>query len=190
MRGMIKLALALLVGCAIGLFTAYQMVAGSYGVVVEHKGPWRVWEAAGTPRVDPYTRAHFLLRGRLPTSHFEAVEFEARTDDEGRMLSGQCIYDITAPRPRARWWSLTAFPEGTRSDPGAAPHSLLASRVVYEPDGAFRAVLSPEARPGNWLRPSGKGDLVLTYRLYNAEPVLRSAPLTGDLPSIRREACL
>ncbi len=191
MRGVIKLAAVLLVGALIGLITAYQMIAGRYGLVSQSKGPWTVWDQAGSPRVDPYTRAHFLLRGRLPASHFEAVELEARVDDDGKTLDADCVYAISSPKPPARWWSLSAFPEdaGRATEP-LSEASLIAQRVVYEPDGSFRATLSPEVRPGNWFKPASDGDLVLRYRLYNPDPAYRSAPLQGAVPSIKREVCL
>jgi hypothetical protein len=102
MRSVIKIAAVLLVGSLIGLATAYHMLSGRYGFIAHSKGSWIVWDAAGATRVDPYTRAHFLLRGRLPISHFETVEFEARRDDEGKELDSDCVYTIAAPKPPSR----------------------------------------------------------------------------------------
>ncbi|MGE4245366.1 MAG: DUF1214 domain-containing protein [Parvibaculaceae bacterium] len=191
MRGVVKLAAMCLLGALLGLITAWLAISGRYALVSKSKGPWTVWAAAGTPQIDPYTRAHFLLDGRLPISHFEALEYEARTDDDGRALSGACVYRIVQPKVSARWWSLAAIPKDrTESEAPEDAAAILSQRAVYEADGTLNAVLSPEARPGNWLKTTGEGGFVLLFRVYNVEPSLRAAPLSLELPSIRREACL
>jgi hypothetical protein len=180
-----------LIGALLGLVSAQQMIAGTFGIIAQSKGPWRVWLVAGSPKADPYTRAHFLLAGRLSMGVFETLEYETRVDAGGSRLDADCTYAITGSMAKARWWSLAALPkEGARpieTDPGR--HGLVAQRVVYEPDGTFKATLSREPQPGNWFKPSGSGKLVLLYRLYNPDPALRTAPLTADLPKVEREVC-
>jgi hypothetical protein len=60
-------------------------------------------------RIDPYTRAHHLSYGLVPSNRFDTVEYEARVDDAGRSLDGDCTYLVSGPMPRARWWSLSAL---------------------------------------------------------------------------------
>ena len=191
MRGVVKLAATCLLGALIGLVTAYLAVTGRIDLASQSKGQWIVWPSAGTPQVDPYTRAHFLFRGRLPISHFEAIEFEARTDDDGRALDGSCVYSVSGTQPRVRWWGLSALPiETGEVAEDARGGTLLSRRAVYEPDGSFRATVSPQARPGNWLKPAAAGPMALVFRVYNPEPQLRQSPLSVELPSVRRGDCL
>jgi len=193
LRGVVKLAAMLLVGALLGLVTAWLAVTGRYGLVSQSKGPWTIWTSAGTPQIDPYTRAHFLLDGRLPFSNFEALEYEARADSGGRALDGRCVYRLAQAPVKARWWSLSAIPRETARGAGAAEPEAAAiqsQRAIYEADGALKAVLSPEARPGNWLDTTGLGAFTLVFRVYNVEPSARSQPLSLELPSIQREACL
>lgn len=191
MRGLIQFAAVCLIGALLGLVSAQQLVGGRFGAFAQTKGAWTVWPAAGLPKTDPYTRAHYLLHGRLPMSNFEALEFEARADDQGHSIDSACTYRILASMPKSRWWSLAAISEDARrpppADAGAA--MLISQQVVYESDGTFKAVLSPEPASGNWFRPAGEGSLVLLLRLYNPEAALRNSPLSADLPRIEREVC-
>lgn len=190
MRGLVRFVGFCFAGTLLGLVTAQHAVSGRYGVVSESKGTWTAWPSAATVKIDPYTRAHHLSYGRVPSNRFETVEYEARVDDAGQTLDDNCTYVVSGPMPRARWWSVSALtlgePASAESEPG---HGLVSRQLVYEADRSFRIVVSRQLQPGNWLRPPESGELVLLIRLYTPDPALRRSPLAADLPSVERQVC-
>ncbi|MFW6077128.1 MAG: DUF1214 domain-containing protein [Hyphomicrobiales bacterium] len=190
MKGLVWFVAFCFVGTLIGLITAQHAVSGRYGVVAETKGAWTVWPRAASSRIDPYTRAHHLSYGLVPSNRFDTVEYEAQVDDVGRPLQANCTYLVSGSNPDARWWSVSAVaPDDEAQAPSEPRQGLVSGQIVFEPDQSFRIAVSPELQAGNWLRPPESGDLVLLLRLYTpASAVLRN-PLTTDLPSIERQVC-
>lgn len=190
MKGFAKFAGFCFAGSLLGLITAQQAIGDRYGFVSQSKGAWTVWPTIAEPKIDPYTRAHHLSHGLLPSNRFETLEFEARVDDAGRALDGDCTYVVSGPMPRTRWWSLTAVQaeagEAIISEPH---HGLISQHLVYEPDGSFKIVVGPERAAGNWLHSAGGRSLILLLRLYTPESALRRNPLGADVPAIEREEC-
>ncbi len=190
MKGLVRFVAFCFIGTLLGLISAQHAVSGRYGVVSESKGSWTVWPRATDVRIDPYTRAHHLSLGLVPSNRFDTVEYEARVDDAGRSLEEDCTYVVGGPMPKARWWSMSALASDEKAEvPGEAREGLISGQLVFEPDGSFRVAVSRRLQPGNWLRPPDSGELVLLLRLYTpAKEVLRR-PLAADLPSIERVAC-
>ncbi len=190
MRGLVWFVAFCFVGTLIGLITAQQAISGRYGVVSETKGAWTAWPGAANPRIDPYTRAHHLSYKLLPSNRFDTVEYEARVDDAGRSLNGDCTYVVSGLMPRARWWSLSVLTSGAQAATASEQrHGLVSRQLVYEPDNSFRVVVSRELHAGNWLSPPQIGQPVLLMRLYTPEPALLRSPLAAELPSIERLVC-
>jgi uncharacterized membrane protein len=143
----------------LGLITAQHAVSGRYGVVAETRGAWTAWPRAADARIDPYTRAHHLSYGLVPSNRFDTVEYEARVDDAGRPLDENCTYLVSGVSPQARWWSVSALATDDQAQAASEPRrGLVSGQLVYEPDLSFRISVSRELQAGNWLRPPDSGD--------------------------------
>jgi hypothetical protein len=189
-RGLVRFVAFCFVGTLLGLVTAQQAISGRYGIVSETKGPWIAWPRATDARIDPYTRAHHVSYGLMPSNRFDTVEFEAQVDDAGRTLDASCSYLISGPMPRARWWSVSALSSADQAGSVDEPRQGLVSRqLIFEPDQSFRINVSRELHAGNWLRPPETGRIVLLIRLYTPESAVLRNPLTAELPSIERLVC-
>ena len=190
MKGLVWFIAFCFVGTLVGLITAQHAVSGLYGVVAETKGAWTAWPRAADARIDPYTRAHHLSFGLVPSNRFDTIEYEARVDDAGRPLDENCTYLVSGFSPQARWWSISALAaedqEQTESEPR---RGLVSAQLVYEADRSFRISVSRELQPGNWLRPPDSGDVVLLMRLYTPATAVLRRPLEADLPSVKRQVC-
>jgi hypothetical protein len=190
MRGLVWFVAFCFIGTLAGLVTAQHAVSGRFGIVSATKGAWTVWPRAADTRIDPYTRAHQLAFGLIPSNRFDTVEYEARMHDAGRTLDDDCIYLLSGPAPQARWWSLSALALEDRSEAASEPRDgLVSGELIYEADRSFRVTLSRELQTGNWLRPPEGGPLVLNLRLYTPAAAVLHHPLTAQLPSIERQVC-
>lgn len=192
MTPFIRITIFVLVGCAIGYFSAHYVISGQIGDLTLRSGSWKLWKKAGHPDADPYTKAHFSLRRELPLSSFEQMTFSADTDFNGASLSSVCTYTLdSAPLP-ARAWELSVQP---RSDETLATFTskrttFNANNVVRDPQGNFRLVLSDSARPGNWLPlPIDGTEFKLVLTLINADRKIIEDPATLKLPEIRVGSC-
>lgn len=192
MTPFIRITIFVLVGCAIGYFSAHYVISGQIGDLTLQNGSWMLWKKAGHPDADPYTKAHFALRRELPLGSFEQMTFSADTDFNGGNLSSVCTYTLdSAPLP-ARAWELSIRPRG--DDPlikvSSQRTSFNANNVVRNSKGNFRLVLSDSARPGNWLPlPANGAEFKLVLTLINAERKIIEDPASLKLPEIRVGAC-
>ena len=190
MKGLVWFVAFCFVGTLLGLVTAQHAVSGRYGVVAETSGAWTAWPRAADARIYPYTRAHHLSFGLVPSNRFDTVEYEARVDDAGRPLDRDCTYLVSGVSPQARWWSMSALATDDQAQAASEPRrGLVSGQLVYESDLSFRIRVSRELQSGNWLRPPDSGDLVLLMRLYTPATAVLRRPLDADLPSVERQVC-
>jgi len=189
-RGLVWFVAFCFLGTLLGLISAQHAVSGRFGVVSETRGAWTAWPRASDARIDPYTRAHHLSFGLVPSNRFDTVEYEARVDDAGRMLDEDCIYLVRGPAPQARWWSVSALASEEEAEAVSDPrHGLVSGQLIYESDRSFRVMVSRQLQAGNWLRPPETDQLVLLLRLYTPAPAVLQRPLAAELPSIERQVC-
>lgn len=184
LEGPAKLALALLIGGGLGLATATRAIEGGFAGISSEHGQWVSWPVAGRKDEDPYTRAHFVLAGRLPVSAFEAAEYETARDSAGAVLDADCTYVLEGRLPPARWWSLWASPPAAPGD-GVTSHA-----AVLEPDGALRVAFSRTPQPGNWIRLAQDADRFGVYLRLYASGVPGRGGAAPVLPVLRLEHCL
>lgn len=190
MKGLVWFVAFCFVGTLVGLITAQHAISGRYGVVAETSGAWTVWPRAAEARIDPYTRAHHLSFGLVPSNRFDTVEYEARVDDAGRPLDENCTYLVSGFSPQARWWSISALASDDQAPAASEPRrGLVSGQLVYEADLSYRIRVSRDLQPGNWLRPPDGEDLVLLMRLYTPANAILRRPLEADLPSVERQVC-
>jgi hypothetical protein len=120
----------------------------------------------------------------------EGLAFTAQTDDQGRPLTGACVYAVDGETPPARLWTLTAYDAAGRLMANAVQRSGFHSReVLRRPDGSFTISVAPQAEPGNWLPVTAGGRFFLTLRLYDTPLTSSARPTTIVMPAIRRTAC-
>ncbi|TPW32968.1 DUF1214 domain-containing protein [Pararhizobium mangrovi] len=183
----LALAIAFYGGIASSLY-AFDHVRQFESVTV---GPWSAWPDLQTGRVDPYARAYRARKADLLLGEAEGVVFTAKTDDQGRALSGTCSYVISGTTPRARFWTLRATSADGAPIGGnpALPHAFQSQDVLGDGHGGMRIAAAPTARPGNWLaiRHAGRIHFVLT--LYDTPAAGNAGIIDLKMPSIERTGC-
>ncbi|MGE4373300.1 MAG: DUF1214 domain-containing protein [Xanthobacter sp.] len=189
---LLPLLFTLLVAILLGLGGSWYMVANTRGLDRVSIGPWQSWPRAGTVSADPYARAAIARSGELPLELADGLMFFATADDNGAALDGRCEIRIRGTMPSARLWTLTVMDhEGRLIANDARRYGFTSSEVLYRPDGAVEMVLSPRARPGNWLPTGARTRLQLALRLHDAPFAFLSEADDGGsaLPSIVQEHC-
>jgi hypothetical protein len=186
-RGIAAIPLFLIAGIGTGLATASQVIQGNVGSFAVNNGAWRTWPSAGSPNIDPYTRGHFLVFGRLPMSTFEAVEYIATSDSEGAGLDPTCNYIIQGPVAPARWWRITARQNDVLET--GAGESILSQTALVEPNNQIRVIASRDPQPGNWLKLPKQSYLEFTLTLFSPASSVKSGNAAVPLPKILKEAC-
>jgi hypothetical protein len=182
---------AFIVAAAIGLgLTWMALTEGTaYGGVTI--GAWTAWPKNGTPGIDPYAKAIVARTGELPVGSGDGVAFYARADDNGAILDGRCDVLLAGTTPQARFWTLTLYdPEGRLVANSVQRQGFTSQEIIRRADGSFEVMLSPRARPGNWLPTGGVERYVLVLRLYDTP--IGAATRTGrdaPMPFIVRKAC-
>ena len=180
-----------LAGIALGLSATALVLDQKLGLGAVHAGVWRVWPKAGTPDIDPYSRARLARSGEIPMGLTEGLALTAATDAMGEPLHANCDYALSGRIPVARTWTLTLVdPDGWLTGPDNARHNLTSTEILRRADGLFDINVSRQARPGNWLPISGDGAFMLVLRLYDTGiSATASAIEAGTLPELVRGAC-
>ena len=191
MTPFIKTILFLLVGSALGYFSAHWVISGDVGPLIVRNAGWTLWSKAGLSDADPYTRAHFALRGELPLSGFEEMTFKATQDVEGIDLNTGCSYELSSGPLSARAWSLTAAkPSGEAFSVLSGRTSFSRDNVVRTKDGGFRVEISATASPGNWLPLSvDNANFVLNLSMLNPDRTVIDDPTSAALPKVTQVNC-
>ena len=165
MRRFFSAPFFLLGGALAGVASAYAAVQMLGLEAISSGSPWQVRNVAATAAVHPYTVAHYLLRGRLPPSGGQFVEFTASGDEAGNALTAACDYVLTLPGDKQPgWWSITS--EGDAEVENA---TAMSSAIVAEADGSVRLTASPYPQPGNWIATPRSGRYSLLYTASRAE---------------------
>lgn len=190
MNGLVKFVIAAVGGLGAGLVSAQMLIDGSGDLFSTRDGPWTSWPTAGTRSSNPYVRGHYLTHDRLPISQFEINELEARVDDDGAGLDGNCAYTISGKAPKARWWSIYSFSE-SNSNLDAFPKrvGINSQQLFFQTDGSYSINLSRTPKTGNWLIPANSGSFVLVLRHYNPGRSIANQFKFDNLPSIKKGEC-
>ncbi len=193
MRALLTFIGGFVCALALGLWSAWYMMAHGVPFATGKIGPWLVWYEAGNPQADPYTKAYLARSGRLPIISTGALYYHASSDEAGEPLDAACEYYIDGGPLNAEWWSLAAYDGTGRLIPNkAGRHSFNRSDIARQPDGSYRVVLGPTAQPGNWL-PSGRsGPVRLLLRIYiprDSDDALKGRVLERSLPELTKARC-
>ncbi|WP_350333374.1 DUF1214 domain-containing protein [Coralliovum pocilloporae] len=189
MRLIALLALALALAFSTGIGSAYLLLERGSVFGAVKTGDWTAWPDAAGPQADPYSRAHFSRTGRLPLAPGEGMELHADTGRDGQPFLGTCTYRIRGEVPSARLWTLSVYDaDGRLLNSKANRHGFHARNILRSAGGKIDVVVSPTAKPGNWL-PSGGERIRLVLRLYDT-PITGLTLSTTVAPQIIREGCL
>lgn len=161
----------------------------SFGAI--EVGDWVAYPNAGTPQADPYSIARRARDGELPLGQAEGLPFYAKTDSEGRTLTGRCNYRLSGNVPPARFWTLYAANlslVAIKASPNR--NSALHSRqLLRRPDGSFTISLGPDPAPGNWISVSFPGPIAFVLTLYDTQIASAVTSAGRDFPVIIRTGC-
>jgi len=180
------------IAAVLGVGSAWLAVTRDVGFESIRAGAWIAWPTAGAAESDPYVRARFARTGQIAIAAAEGTAFVAREDQGGEPLSALCDYLVSGRTPAAQWWTLTLYRDADLSliaNP-TRRYSFNSTDILRNPDGSFEIIVSPRARPGNWLPSDDRaGDLRLVFRLYDT-PIATGGSVTDiEMPVIRRGAC-
>jgi hypothetical protein len=190
-RLLIGFLFAFAVAAVFGLgLTQFALTRGTaFGAITI--GAWTAWPKTGTSDIDPYARAAIARSGELPIGSGDGVAFFASSDDTGRPLDGRCIATLSGTTPAARFWTVTLYDlDGRLVSNAADRYGFTSQEIARRSDGSFEIVLSPRARPGNWLPTGGIDRYVVVLRLYDT-PVGVATRTAKDapMPAVTAGAC-
>lgn len=175
----------LAIGALVGIATAIGSVDMFGSSVLKSDGPWRSWNTSADSDTAFYASAHYLLNGRLPPAPGQLLEMTADRDSDGELISSSCSYNISGPAWRHLWWSLAAATSG-----GAAPRvsgMITSDSFVYEKDGSFKAAVSLNPAPGNWVRAPDTRNFTLIFTAAGDSGLTQREPLPAL--TVKKGAC-
>jgi hypothetical protein len=191
MRLLIGLLLSFVVAAGIGLGSTWYALTQNLAFGSLSLGAWMAFPRSGTPGIDPYARAAIARTGELPVGLGDGIAFTATEDDEGRALDGRCTVLVRGITPPARYFTVTLYtPSGALVANPLGRQGFTSQELIRDPTGAFDIIVSPRARPGNWL-PSGAIErYVLMMRFYDTSlGIATRAGREAPMPAVRTENC-
>jgi hypothetical protein len=183
--------LSLVIAFGGGVWSATRTLKATSGFGAISLGAWVAYPELQTAKADPFARAHRAGDGRILLGRAEGLVFTARSDQDGRPLSGRCTYEISGTTPPARFWTLrvTDADGVPMATPSTFPASLTSWTTLRRTDGTFRIGLSARARSGNWIWLDSTSEVTFILTLIDT-PTAGSAGLVElDMPSISLIGC-
>lgn len=153
-------------------------------------GPWYTNLAIGSQGAGMYTRAVIAIAGLFALNKSEAIYYNAKSDDQGKVFSTACDYRMEGKDMNARWWSFTIYGDDHFLVPNKENrYSYNLKNLAREPDRSYKVYLSSQRKAGNWLPIGDTGSFTITLRLYNPDKGVYEDPAHIELPSIIKEGC-
>ena len=187
MRLLIGLLLSFVVAAGIGLGSTWYALTQNLSFGALELGPWKGYPRNGTVGIDPYARAVIARNGELPVGSGDGVAFTAAADDSGRALDGRCDVAVRGTTPPARYFTITLYTlSGQLVANSLDRHGFTSQELVRDASGEFEIMVSPRARPGNWLPTGGVDSYVLMLRFYDTSlGVATRAGREAPMPAIQ-----
>lgn len=175
-------------GGASSVWFALQAREGVGAVTI---GGWTAYPDIGTPDSDPYTSARVAREGLLALGRAEGLSFVAQRDSNGDVLLRQCSYVLEGSVPSARFWTLYAADETSAAlaSEGRRRNGLHSYEAVRLADDTLRISVGRRAAPGNWLRISGTGPMLLVLTLYDTPIASSTGVADVELPQLIKAGC-
>jgi hypothetical protein len=190
LRTLVKATLIVILGFALGLWSARGALSDRWPIAIDKIGVWRIEARAGAADADPYTRARVERAGEFPLALGEGLRMTTRADSDGRALDPRCVYRLGPHAPPARYWTLELVDAEGHPVPNPAERYVLrSSEILRDPDGGFSIFVSARAHAGNWLPIGAPVRFGLALRLY--DPALSGALGVDEAaaPLVARERC-
>jgi len=86
----------------------------------------------------------------------------------GAPINGKFTYRISGTRGSARYFAVTVLEDGATPWGGLVVGNLMDTDIDVADDGSFEIILSPEERPGNWIKTT-PGAWRVTFRQFFAD---------------------
>ena len=187
MRLLIGLLLSFVIAAGIGLGSTWFALTQNLSFGALALGAWTAYPRNGTVGIDPYARAAIARNGELPVGLGDGIAFTASVDDEGRALDGRCDVVVRGVTPPARYFTVTLYtPSGRLVANSLDRHGFTSQELVRDASGEFELMISPRARPGNWLPTGGIDSYVLMLRFYDTSlGIATRAGRDAPMPAIR-----
>ena len=168
MRLVFVALVALALAAAVGLGSTWMTTTRGTELGTLTIGAWTARPRTGTTDIDPYSRATITRNGELPIGTGDGITFTANVDDTGRPLDGRCDVVVSGTTPPARYFTLTLYtPSGSLVANSLSRFGFTSQELVRDRNGDFEVVVSPRARPGNWLPTGGVERYILVMRFYD-----------------------
>lgn len=165
-------------GIFAGIFTAMQALGGAGLQPVAGGAGWQEWRLGENDRLLPYALGHFLSAGQVPPQKASRY-FVRDRDDDGNVLSSDCVFKIEGPAIPARWWSLSV---------GQNPNAILpAGQAILDSNNNLTAWVARHPQPGNWLTPPDTRSYTITYVV--SQPAKQKAGTPLALPHVKKTGC-
>jgi hypothetical protein len=182
--------LALLLGLAVGLGSAWWVMAKAGGRGFENRG-WTGSTLAGSTSADPWTRAQIAVRGLLALNKSQAIYLTTHIDSSGAPLRADCRYRVSGGAMPGRWWSVTVYAADNylpMNDDDAL--SFDATEVKPDASGQWTALLAPKRESeGAWASTRNAGNYDVTLRVYNPTPEAQADFAKIPVPTIDKLDC-
>ncbi|HKD26557.1 MAG TPA: DUF1214 domain-containing protein [Xanthobacteraceae bacterium] len=187
MRLLIGLLLSFVVAAGIGLGSSWYALTQNLSFGALELGAWKGYPRNGTVGIDPYARAVIARNGELPVGSGDGVAFTAAADDSGRALDGRCDVVVRGTTPPARYFTITLYTSSGQLVANSLDrHGFTSQELVRDASGEFEIMVSPRARPGNWLPTGGVDSYLLMLRFYDTSlGVATRAGREAPMPAIR-----
>jgi hypothetical protein len=188
-RSLILATISAGLGAVIG-WGSFVVLTGSMATEDMKLGAWTTLNNIGEAQQSAYTRARVAIYGIWGLPPSEVIYFSAFNDDAGDALDPKCTYELRAPSPPARWWSVTAYRDGFYIDNNDDRYSLSQSTIKAQPNGDWQIKLSPDGSGENGLALGNQpGRIQLSYRLYQPQPGIADNRQKVVVPIIKKVVC-
>ena len=196
MRPGLRLALLVSLGVALGAGSAAMMLKSGglgSGLGSETVQGWTGNHLTGAKAADPYTRAVVAKTGLLALTQTEAMYFSRYTDEQGRPLSGTCVYSLSGGAMPARWWSVTIYDAHDYlpvNGQDAQSVDMTRTAAHASPTGGWTArIAADRAGASDWISSKNAGKFSLTLRLYNPTQKARTDFTSIPFPILKTVSC-
>jgi hypothetical protein len=158
---------------------------------------WLYSDKVGSPAASAMARAKVAIGGPLALSSKEVAYLIAKTDNQGRPLTSNCIYHVQGSRFNTRWWSLTLYDSETQNYvPNIDNRSSWNSVAIpYDDDGNWTLTIAATRQGETWLPSqfSAKSNEAKPFevilRLYNPSDEIRATLPDIALPTVELISC-
>lgn len=169
-----------------GIWSAHWFLNSTEGIDRLNFQNWTAYPNSGTQTADPYAKARNARSGMLSLGSAEGLRFYAEKTSNNNKLKLGCTYRLSGKTMPARFWTLFAVTAQNTKIPMAdgLQSAFHSSQIIYEKNGAFSIIISPQASGGNWLTNRGEGEYKLIMTFYDTPMATTTGTYDVVMPTI------